>query len=160
MNKKVIIKIISILIILGLGCIVTTNLLKNKEKQTINRNESEIKTNKDNIYELFYNFPECNYIYYISKNLYSERSIGPTIYQLDILAELTDKAYEEFINQVEFEDLENFEIKVNPNNINYQWKKIMNIKIIESKYIEEASISKIYLDEKTKTIYIIALGGN
>ena len=160
MNKKVIIKIISILIILGLGCIVTTNLLKNKEKQTINRNESEIKTNKDNIYELFNNFPECNNIYYISKNLYSERSIGPTIYQIDILAELTDKAYEEFINQVEFEDLENFEIKVNPNNINYQWKKIMNIKIIESKDIEEASISKIYLDEKTKTIYIIALGGN
>lgn len=160
MNKKVIIKIISILIILGLGCIVTTNLLKNREKQTINRNESEIKTNKDNIYELFNNFLECNNIYYISKNLYSERSIGPTIYQIDILAELTDKAYEEFINQVEFEDLENFEIKVNPNNINYQWKKIMNIKIIESKDIEDASISKIYLDEKTKTIYIIALGGN
>ena len=39
-------------------------------------------------------------------------------------------------------------------------KKITNNNIIESKNNETASIKSIYLDENTKTIYVIAIGGN
>lgn len=161
MNKKIIITIIVILIIIGLIFVVATNLLKeNIEQQEINKNELEIKTNRETIYELFNNFPKSNKMYYTSKKLYNERSIGPKIYQIDILAELTDEAYDNFISQVEFEELNNFEIKVNPHNINYDWKNIKNTQVIESENIEDASIRNIYLDENTKTIYVIAIGGN
>lgn len=161
MNKKIIITIIVILIIAGLIVAVATNLLKgNIEQQEVNKNEIEIKTNKETIYKLFNNFPESNNMYYNSKKLYNERSIGPTIYQIDILAELTDEAYDNFISQVKFEKLNNIEIKVNPHNINYDWKNIKNTQVIESKNIEDASIRNIYLDENTKTIYVIAIGGN
>lgn len=160
MNKKIII-IIAILSILILVCMVITSLLrKNREQQEVSKNEFEIKTNIESIYELFNNFPESKNIYYTSQNLYNERSIGPEIYQIDILAELTDKAYENFISQVEFKSSEDFKIKVNPNNINYDWKSIKNIQVIKSKDVEDASITNIYLDKNTKTIYIIALGGN
>ena len=129
--------------------------LKNNKKENI-----DIKNDKEKIYELFNNFPESQNIYYSCKSLYSERSIGPTIFQLDILAELTDGAYESFINQVEFEDLDNIEVVVNPLNKEYNWKKVKNIDIIASRDIETASINSIYLDEDEKTIYIVAVGGN
>ena len=161
MNKKVIIKIIVVLIIIGLVCVVGASLSrKNMEHQEVNKKELGVKTNRDKIYELFNNFPESNNIYYTSKNLYNERSIGPTIYQIDILAELTDEGYDNFINQVELENLHKIEIKVNPHNINYDWKNIKNTQVIESKDFEDASIRNIYLDENTKTIYVIAIGGN
>ena len=159
MNKKVIITIILISIII-VFCIFTVNILCLNKAGKINKNKFEIKTNKDSIYGLFENFPESKNIYFISKNLYSERNIGPTIYQIDILAELTDKAYENFINQVEVKNLENFEAIINPYNVNYEWKEIINIQIIKSKDIEDASIKNIYLDENTRTIYMIVLGGN
>lgn len=157
MSKKVIITILAVFIILGLICI---SILMKYIQPEITRNEIELKTNKNAIYELFNNFPESDNIYYISENLYSERSIGPTIYQIDILAELTNESYDDFIKQVEFENLETVKIKVNPHNRNYDWKKIKNINVIKSKDIEDASIKSIYLDENTKTIYIVALGGN
>ncbi len=161
MNKKIIITIIVVLIIIGFIFVVATSLSReNIEQQEVNKNELEIKTNKETIYELFNNFPESNNMYYTSKKLYNEGSIGPTIYQIDILAELTDEACDNFISQVEFEELNNFEIKVNPHNINYNWKSIKNTQVIESKNIEDASIRSIYLDENTKTIYVIAIGGN
>ena len=99
MSKKVIKVIIAIiiLIIIGLVCIVKISLVGKNRMQIVSKSEAQLKTNKDNIYELFNNFPESNNIYYTSKSLYSERSIGPEIYQIDILAELTDKAYDDFI---------------------------------------------------------------
>ena len=161
MNKKIIVTIIVALIIIGLIFVVVKSVSREGiEQQEVYKSELEIKTNRETIYELFINFPESNNIYYTSKNLYNERSIGPTIYQIDILAELTNDAYNNFISQVEFEELGNSEIKVNPNNINYDWKNIKNTNIIESKNIEDASIRSIYLDENTKTIYVIAIGGN
>lgn len=161
MNKKIIITIIVVLIIIGFIFVVATSLSReNIEQQEVNKNELEIKTNKETIYELFNNFPESNNMYYTSKKLYNEGSIGPTIYQIDILAELTDEACDNFISQVEFEELNNFEIKVKPHNINYDWKSIKNTQVIESKNIEDASIRSIYLDENTKTIYVIVIGGN
>lgn len=134
---------------------------KNRTQREMIQNEIDIKNNKDTIYGLFNNFPESNNIYYISKNLYNERyAIGPTIYQLDILAELTDVGYNSFIEKVEFQTPENLEIKINPNKIRYNWKEVKNIQVLEIKDIEEASIKKIYIDEMRKTIYIIAMGGN
>lgn len=159
MSKRTII-IATVLIVLGIVCIVTIGISKKYMQHAIDQSKIELKTNKDAIYDLFNNFPKSNNIYYTSKNLYSERSIGPTIYQIDILAELTNEAYDDFINKVEFESLETSEIKVNPYNINYDWKRIKNTGIIESKDIEDASIRSIYLDERTKTIYVVALGGN
>ena len=123
-------------------------------------NEIEIKTNKETIYGMFEDFPESNNIYYTSNSLYSERDIGPTIYQIDILAELNDNIYKIFVDKAEFEEFDNVEIKVNPSNKKYNWKKIKNIDIIKSKRNENATIKSIYLDENTKTIYVIVLGGN
>ncbi len=154
MNKRIIVTIIGVLIIIGLA------LGAGMSRSGGNKRKLEIKTNKETIYELFNNFPESKNIYYYSENLYSERSIGPAIYQIDILAELEKNAYETFINQAEFEELDKPEIKVNPNNKNYNWKKITNYNIIKSKNNETASIKSIYLDENTKTIYVIAIGGN
>ena len=148
MNKKIVILIIIILLV-----IVFTFFLLNLSKP-------EIKTNKQTIYDMFNNFPESNNIYYISQNKYSSFSIGPTIYQIYILAELTDEAYDTFISQVEFEKLDNLRIKVNPKKIKYSWEKVKNINIIETKNNEVASIQSIYLDENKKTIYIVAIGGN
>lgn len=152
-NKRIILTIVIILSIII--AIIFNNLNQKQETQDI-----EIKTNKDSIYNLFNNFPESKNIYFTSNNLYGDRSIGPSIYQIDILAELTDDAYDNFINQVEFADALDFKTKINPRNLKYAWKNIKNIDIIESKDIEDASITHIYLDESTKTIYIIALGGN
>lgn len=134
--------------------------LKNNIGDNQNKEQLEIKTNKESIYDLFYNFPKSNNIYFTSNSLYSNLSIGPTIYQIDILAELTDEAYEEFVKGVTFDDEKDFKIKINPHNIEYQWKNINNKEIIRSKDFEDASINNIYLDESTKTIYVIAMGGN
>ena len=165
MNKKVMIGIIitfvaALFVVLRIVIPNTTKDVGNALGENIEKSELEIKTNKETIYELFSNFPESNNIYYISKNLYNERSVGPTIYQIDILAELTDDAYKNIVNQIKFEQLDNFEIKVNPHNKSYNWKKIKNTNIIESKNNEIASIKNIYLDENTKTIYVTAMGGN
>lgn len=151
MKKRITITIIVVLIIAGSIFVTATMLSKEK---------LDIKTNKETIYNLFNNFPKSNNMYYTSDNLYNEKSIGPTIYQIDILAELTDKAYDDFVRQVEFEKSNNFEIKVNPHNTNYDWKNVKNTQLIESKNIEDASIRSIYLDENTKTIYITVIGGN
>ena len=150
MNKKIIIIIVVVLVIIALTLRSQLNFSK----------PSEIKTEKQAIYDIFNNFPKSNMIYYITQNKYTPFSVGPTIYQIYILAELTDDTYNAFINQIEFEKLDNFEIKINPKNIKYNWKKIKNVNIIESKDEEVASIQSIYLDENTKTIYIIAIGGN
>lgn len=161
MKKRIIITIIVVLIIIALIFVIASRLSReNIEQQKINKNELDIKTNKETIYGLFNNFPESNNMYYTSKNLYNEKVIGPTIYQMDILAELTDESYNNLISQVKFEELKNFEIKINPHNINYNWKSIKNTQVIETKNIEDASIRSIYLDEITKTIYVIAIGGN
>ena len=159
-NKKIIIGIIVVSIIVTLLFVNKILLInkKNRDEQEIAQND--IKNNKDVIYGLFDNFPDSDNIYYTSKNLYSKRSIGPTIYQLDILAELTDEGYNNFIKHVEFCNLDNFEMRINPNKINYNWKAIKNIEIIKSKDVEDASINNIYLDESQKAIYIIAKGGN
>jgi len=150
MNKKRIIIIVAVLVIIAL----TLRSQYNFSKPT------DIKTEKQSIYDMFNNFPKSNMIYYITQNKYTPFSVGSTIYELYILAELTDDTYNTFINQIEFEKLDNFEIKINPKNIKYNWKKIKNVNIIESKDEEVASIQSIYLDENTKTIYIIAIGGN
>lgn len=76
------------------------------------------------------------------------------------MAELEENAYETLINQVEVEEIDKPKIKVNPQNENYNWKKITNNNIIEAKHYETATINNIYLDENTKTIYVIATGGN
>ena len=120
----------------------------------------ELKNNKETIYSLFDNFPESKNIYYTSHNLYSKWSIGPTIYQIDILAELTEESYNNFIKQVESTKKETAKIKFNPNNITYNWEKIENTTILISKDIEEASVTEIYLDKNKKTIYIVVIGGN
>ena len=161
MNKKNIVTTTVFLIIIGLSFAVVVNLLGGFTKKQVNHNnELEIKTNKETIYQLFNNFPESNNIYYCSNNLDSKMRVGPTIYQIDILAELKDEAYSNFVNQVEFEELDNFEIKVNPYNKSYNWKKIKNANILISKDNEVASVKSIYLDENTKTIYVVAVGGN
>ena len=163
-NKKIIMKIIVGIVIIILSIIFITTINKTAlicNQQEIIQDEIDIKSNKDTIYGLFNNFPESSNIYYISKNLYNKIiNIGPTIYQLDILAELTDEGYNSLIEQVEFQNMQNFEMKINPNNIVYNWKNVKNIQIIESKDVEDATIKSIYLDESKKTIYIIAIGGN
>lgn len=167
-NKKIIIIIIVVIVIILLSFIFVNakNVMEligkqNRNKQEIIQNEIDIKSNKDVIYGLFNNFPESNNIYYIFKNLYNERiDIGPTIYQLDIFAELTDEGYNSLIKQLEFQNMQNFEMKINPNNITYNWKNVKDIQIIETKNIEDASIKSIYLDENEKAIYIICIGGN
>ena len=56
---------------------------------TINQDKKQnikIENNKETIYSLFENFPDSKNIYYTFHNLYSKWSIGPTIYQIDILA--------------------------------------------------------------------------
>ncbi len=44
--------------------------------------------------------------------------------------------------------------------LKFYWKSIKNIQVIETKSIENASIRSIYLDKNSKTIYVIAIGGN
>lgn len=159
-NKKIIIGTIVGIVIITLWIIIFANIITNINQQDITKNGISIKNNKEAIYDLFKNFPESKNIYYTTKNLYSERSIGPTIYQIDILAELTDEGYNTLIEQIEFQDMQKFEMKINPNKKTYNWKKVENIQIIESKDVEDASITNMYIDESQKTIYIIALGGN
>ena len=154
---KKILCILLMVILLVVGLFILTSCEKTKSDEN---NELEIKTNKEKIYGLFEDFPKSYNIYYTSNSLYSKRDIGPTIYQIDILAELKDEAYETFNKQAEFEELDKFEIKVNPNNKSYNWKKIKNTSIIRSKNNEIASIKSIYLDQNTKTIYVTAIGGN
>lgn len=119
-----------------------------------------LKNNKETIYSLFDNFPESKNIYYTSHKLYSKWSIGPTIYQIDILAELTEESYNNFIKQVESTKKETAKIKFNPNNITYNWEKIENTTILKSRVVEEASVTEIYLDKNNKTIYIVVIAGN
>lgn len=120
----------------------------------------EFKTDKETIYSLFYNFSDSKNIYYAYHNLYSKWSIGPTIYQIDILAELTEESYESFINEVKKSKIENLKMKFNPCNLTYNWRKVEDTTILQAKDIEDASVTEIYFDENNKTIYIIAIGGN
>ena len=83
-----------------------------------------------------------------------------TIYEIHILAELTDESYNEFINKVNYDQTKDTETLINPNRINYNWKNVENYNIIEAKNFEIASVQSIYVDEDTKTIYVIADGGN
>ena len=83
-----------------------------------------------------------------------------TIYEIHILAELTDESYNEFINKVNFDQTKDTETLINPNRINYNWKNVENYNIIEAENFEIASVQSIYVDEDTKTIYVIADGGN
>ncbi len=92
--------------------------------------------------------------------MYSKWSIGPTIYQIDILAELTEESYNDFIKQIESTKEETLKMKFNPNNITYNWQKIENTTIVKSKDAEDASVTEIYFDKNNKAIYIIAMGGN
>lgn len=148
-----------IIIIIFIFCIVfliSIHFIMNQTRKT----NIELKNNKETIYSLFDNFPESQNIYYTSYNLYSKWSIGPTIYQIDILAELTEESYNNFIKQVESTKEEILKIKFNPNNKTYNWKKIENTTNLKSKDAEEVSITEIYFDENNKTIYIVAIGGN
>ena len=147
------------IIIIFIFCIVFLISIYFIINQTIKPN-IELKNNKETIYSLFDNFPESKNIYYTSHNLYSKWSIGPTIYQIDILAELTEESYNNFIKQVESTKKETAKIKFNPNNITYNWEKIENTTILKSKVVEEASVTEIYLDKNNKTIYIVVIGGN
>ena len=129
----------------------------------INQDKKEniqIKNNKETIYSLFDNFPESKNIYYTSNNLYSKWSIGPEIYQIDILAELTDESYNNFIKKEYKSKEENLKMKFNPNNLTYNWKELENVMILKSKDAEDASVTEIYFDENNKAIYVIAMGGN
>ncbi len=130
---------------------------------TINQDKKQnikIENNKETIYSLFENFPDSKNIYYTFHNLYSKWSIGPTIYQIDILAELTEEGYNNFINKVYKSKEENLKMKFNSNNIMYNWKRIENIEILKSKDTEDASVTEIYVDENNKAIYVMAMGGN
>ena len=154
MKKSTIITIILIsiflfFIIIGIACV---GIIKSF-------NKPEIKTNKDTIYEIFTNFPECNNIYFTTKILH-RGGVGPSIYEIHILAELTDESYNEFINKVNYDQTKDTETLINPNRINYNWKNVENYNIIEAKNFEIASVQSIYVDEDTKTIYVIADGGN
>lgn len=161
MNKKVVVPLVIVLIILGLACGAVIGLfIKNSQQQANRKNEVEIKTDKDLIYGLFNNFPESDEMYYTYHSLYNERDIGPTIYQIEILAELAEEAYDNFVNEAELDNSANMQVEVNPQNIEYDWENVRNTGIIESKNIENASIKNIYLDKSKKTIYVIAIGGN
>lgn len=155
MSKTILKKIIIGISILCIALLLIYFVTNKDEKQKI-----ELKNDKETIYDLFVNFPESKNIYYTYHNLYNERSIGPSIYQIDILAELTEESYINFINKVEKSKNENLKMKFNPNNIKYSWKKIENITILESKDGEKASVKKIYFDENNRSIYIVAIGGN
>lgn len=154
--SKAIWKTIIIIFIFGIIFLISIYFIINQTRKT----NIELKNNKETIYSLFNNFPESKNIYYTYHNLYSKLSIGPTIYQIDILAELTEESYNNFIKQVESTKEETLKMKFNPNNITYSWKKIENITILKSKDAEETSVTEIYLDENNKTIYIVAIGGN
>ena len=101
MKKKLIIIIVTFLVIIAM---IFTALLY----------LPEIKTDKQRIYDIFYNFPESNMIYYSFQSKSFILTVGPTIYQLYILGELTDEAYDDFINQIDYEEADSFEIKINP----------------------------------------------
>lgn len=160
MKKIVGIIIILISFIAILICIYPNIRFIKHENLPIGNKKIEIKKDKDTIYSLFENFPESKKIFYTFESLYSERDIGPTIYQIDILAELTEESYNNFLNQKESSKIENLEMKLNPNNIKYNWKKLENIGILKFKDVEDASVTDIYIDDNNKTIYIIAIGGN
>ena len=141
MKKSIIITIILIsvflfFIIIGIVCVGMIGLF----------NKPEIKTNKDTIYEIFPNFPKCNNIYFTTKILH-RGGVGPSIYEIHI-------------NKVNFDQTKDTETLINPNRINYNWKNVENYNIIEAKNFEIASVQSIYVDEETKTIYVIADGGN
>lgn len=154
--SKVIWGKIIIIFIFCIGSLTSTYFIMKVMKET----NIEIKNNKETIYNLFDNFPESKNIYYTSHKLYSKWSIGPTIYQIDILAELTEESYNNFIKQVESTKKETAKIKFNPNNITYNWEKIENTTILKSRVVEEASVTEIYLDKNNKTIYIVVIAGN
>ncbi len=154
--SKAIWKIMIIIFIFSIVFLISIYFIINQTRKT----NIELKNNKEIIYSLFDNFPESKNIYYTSQNLYSKWSIGPTIYQIDILAELTEESYNNFIKQVESTKEETLKMKFNPNNITYNWKKIENITILKSKDVEEVAVTEIYFDENNKTIYIVAIGGN
>lgn len=153
--SKAICRRIIIIFIFCIGFLISIYFIINQKKPNI-----ELKNNKETIYSLFDNFPESKNIYYTSHNLYSKWSIGPTIYQINILAELTEESYNNFIKQVESTKKETAKIKFNPNNITYNWEKIENTTILKSKDVEETSVTEIYLDKNNKTIYIVVIGGN
>ncbi len=154
--SKAIWKIMIIIFIFSIVFLISIYFIINQTRKT----NIELKNNKEIIYSLFDNFPESKNIYYTSQNLYSKWSIGPTIYQIDILAELTEESYNNFIKQVESTKEETLKMKFNPNNITYNWKKIENITILKLKDVEEVAVTEIYFDENNKTIYIVAIGGN
>lgn len=154
--SKIIWKIIIIIFVFCIISLIFRYFIMNQNIKT----NIELKNNKETIYSLFDNFPESKNIYYTSYNLYSKWSIGPNIYQIDILAELTDESYNNFIKKVENSKEENLKMKFNPNNITYNWKKIENITILKSKNAENASVTEIYFDDNNKSIYIIAMGGH
>ena len=124
-NRLCYIIIIAVILLIGYFVLGFMNsIVRNSKKE---RN-IEIKKDKELIYSLFDNFPESKNIYYTFESLYSQRDIGPTIYQIDILAELTEESYHNFLNQVESFQIENVEMKFNPNNRTYHWKKIKILK--------------------------------
>lgn len=155
---KTILKRITIIFILIFFIAVLISIYFTMNKAT--KQNIEIKNNKETIYSLFDDFPESKNIYYTVHNLYSRWSVGSTIYQIDILAELTEESYNNFINKVEKSKEENLKMKFNPNNIIYNWQKVGDITILKSKDIETASVTEIYVDENNKAIYVIAMGGN
>ncbi len=154
--SKVILGKIIIIFIFCIGSLTSTYFIMKVMKET----NIEIKNNKETIYNLFDNFPESKNIYYTSHNLYSKWSIGPTIYQIDILAELTEESYYNFIKQIESTKEETLKMKFNPNDITYNWERLEDTTILKSKDAEIASVTEIYIDENNKTIYIVAIGGN
>jgi len=163
--KKYRIFLVITLLIMCICILFITSFIKINKNGYLSRKKQniEIRDNKETIYSLFYNFPESEKIYYTIENLYSELSIGPTIYQIDILAELTDENYNNFLKQIQstkIGDIEKLDIKFNPNNIKYCWKEVKDVNILKTRNGEDASVTEIYLDENNKTIYVIAKGGN
>ena len=119
----------------------------------------ETVENENTIYNLFKSFPKSDKIYSVWKTPY-QIPIGPTIHEIDILAELTDESFKELIDKTELIDINvkdiDFFIKLQKK---YSWKKIdiFNSGIeISQRY----HINSIYLDEKYKTIYVKVIGGN
>ncbi len=83
------------------------NIITNINQQDITKNGISIKKIIKKQFTTYLKiFQKVKNIYYTTKNLYSERSIGPTIYQIDILAELTDEGYNTLIEQIEFQDMQ------------------------------------------------------
>lgn len=115
--------------------------------------------NDDAIYNLFESFPKNNKIYSVRKFPY-QIPIGPTIYEIDILAELTDESYKELVDKTELSDINvediDFFIKSQKK---YNWKEVNKFKSgIEIK--RNWHINNIYLDENYKTIYVKVIGGH